>query len=96
VLKNYTSAVLLVFTEFKIKKLNKRRLQVGIPADYTGSLDRVIGSGCLRTSHNADNVVIVYWDFCVLQGSVSTDQVRWKMNTPRTISDILPSTCQNY
>jgi len=38
-------------------------LQVGLPADFTGSLDRVIGSGCLRTSHNADNVVIVYCKF---------------------------------
>ena len=43
--------------------MNKRRLQVGLPADFTGSLDRVIGSGCLNTSHNADNVVIVYCKF---------------------------------
>jgi len=54
------------------QKLDKRMLQVSLPADFTGSLDRVIGSGCLRTSHNADNVVIVY---CVLQGSVAT-QIR--------------------
>jgi len=35
----------------------KRRLQVGLPAVCTGSLDRVIGSGCLNTSLNADNVL---------------------------------------
>ena len=42
------------------QKLDKRMLQVGLPADCTVPLDRVIGSGCLS---NADNVVIVYCKF---------------------------------
>ena len=32
---------------------------IGLPADFTGLLDQVIGSG-LNTSHNAHNVVDVY------------------------------------